>query len=299
MQTLVSVPPEVGEEIDAVGIVALIWRRRVVVMVACFLCGLAAVALALLSPIYYQAEAVVAEAQNRDMSGGGGLESQLSGFAGIAGISLPSRASLSQQDAAILESRYLAEEFIKRNNILPLLSRKGGKPTTLWLAVKRFKEGIVSVRKDARRGVTTVGIEWTDAATAARWANGYVALANELIRRRALDESSRNISYLNDQLARTNDVELRRVIYNIIESETKTLMLANGRPEYAFAIIDPAVTPEVRDRPHRTLIVLVGLALGLAIGFAVSLVLEQVDRLQQRRRPTEGVGELSPVRSGS
>lgn len=288
------------EEMDVIGLLALLWRRRVVVSVACLLCGLAAAAIALTSPIYYRAEAVVAEAQNRDMSAGGGLESQLSGLAGLAGINLPSRASLSQQDAAILESRHLVEEFISRNDILPLLSRRSKKPPTLWLAVKQFKEGVVSVRADLRRGVTNVGVEWTDPVTAARWANGYVALANEIIRRRALDESNRNIVYLTNQLARTNDVELRRVIYNIIESETKTLMLANGRPEYAFTVIDPAVPPEVRDRPHRTLIVLVGLAFGLAIGFAASLVLEQIERSQQRRRrPSATMSELPPVRAGS
>jgi uncharacterized protein involved in exopolysaccharide biosynthesis len=61
-------------------------------------------------------------------------------------------------------------------------------------------------------------------------------------------------------------VEVQRSIYNLIESETKTLMLANVRTEFAFTVIDPAVPPERKYRPHRSLYVLFGLFLGFAIG---------------------------------
>jgi len=71
-----------------------------------------------------------------------------------------------------------------------------------------------------------VSIDNGDAVTAARWANGYVALANELVRSRALDDAKRNVAYLNEQIARTNEVELRRIMYNLVEDQTKTLMLA-------------------------------------------------------------------------
>ena len=283
MQTANPVADEGNDEMELVALLRIFWRHRVVILIACVLCVLISGVLAFTATPYYRAEAVITEVQDRGMNNGGAIESQLSGLAGLAGLALPSRGSITQQDAAILDSRRLVEEFIKRNDLLPALSRGAPKPPTLWLAVKQFKEGVVTIRKDARKGVTTVALEWTDPATAASWTNGFVALANELIRRRALDESSRNIAYLTDQLARTNDVELRKVIYNIIESETKTLMLANGRPEYAFEVVDPAVPPEVKERPHRLLIVLVGAALGLAGGLAVALILEQTRAARRRR----------------
>ena len=52
-------------------------------------------------------------------------------------------------------------------------------PLTLWHAVKRFRELVLTIREDDANGITTVSIEWTDPAVAARWANDYVALANE------------------------------------------------------------------------------------------------------------------------
>jgi LPS O-antigen subunit length determinant protein (WzzB/FepE family) len=43
-------------------------------------------------------------------------------------------------------------------------------------------------------------------------------------------------------------------------------MLANGRIDYAFTIVDPATAPELRIKPRRTVIVLVGLIIGGLLG---------------------------------
>ncbi len=43
-------------------------------------------------------------------------------------------------------------------------------------------------------------------------------------------------------------------------------MLANARKEFAFTVIDPAVPPERKYRPKRSLYVLFGLFLGFAAG---------------------------------
>jgi LPS O-antigen subunit length determinant protein (WzzB/FepE family) len=62
-------------------------------------------------------------------------------------------------------------------------------------------------------------------------------------------------------------------MYNLIETETKTLMLANARVEYAFTVVDPAVAPEIRTSPKRKLIVLSGGVLGGLFGvFAVFVI---------------------------
>ena len=87
---------------------------------------------------------------------------------------------------------------------------------------------------------------------------------------------------LNEQLARTTDVELRKVMYNLIENQTKTLMLANGRTEYAFEVVDAAIPPELKNRPHRTLMVLVGLAVGLTLGVAAAVIRDRFERSRQR-----------------
>ena len=262
-------------EIDLAAICRLLWRYKLLIGLTCLISGVVAVSLALTATPIYRGEVVVTDARDRGMGAAGSLVNQLGGLANLAGVNVTPAGGASQEAAAVLESHHLAEEFIKRNGLLPELLRNVKGRRSLWFAVKGFKEGVLTVRKDQRKGLTTVVIEWTDPATAARWANDYVALANELIRTRALDDANRNIKYLSDQITRTNVVELRKIMYDIIENETKSLMLANGRIEYAFEVVDPAVPPEIRVRPHRTLMVLVGLGLGLLIGATVAFTLER------------------------
>jgi capsular polysaccharide biosynthesis protein len=125
---------------------------------------------------------------------------------------------------------------------------------------------------------------------AAQWANSYVALTNELLRTHALDESNRNIAYLNGQLAKTDSVDLRKVMYSLIENETKTLMVANGRMEYAFTVVDPATTPELKVGPHRLLNTLVGIMLGFVLGTVSAFALDRVAAIRETVRKVNAPG---------
>jgi uncharacterized protein involved in exopolysaccharide biosynthesis len=241
--------------------------------------GVAAYIALTATPIY-RAETTVTEVQNDGMGCGVSLASQLGGLASLAGMKSPVGDS-SRAVKAVLKSRELVEQFIKRNNLLPKLS-SGPTPSSLWFAVRQFRGGVLSIHEDLTEGVTTVAIEWNDPVTAARWANDIVALANEVIRTRALERSKANIAYLDGQIANTNVVELRAVMYKLIESETKTVMLANGRKDYAFAVIDSAVPPEIRTSPKRTLIVLLGATLGLFLGIMIALAHDAWGRRRQR-----------------
>jgi uncharacterized protein involved in exopolysaccharide biosynthesis len=262
--------------IDLFALFRILWRYRYAIILATVTGGVTSIALALLATPYYQAEVVVTEVRSEDMTSTASILSQFSGIASLAGLTLPSGGG-TQDAQPTLRSRRLVQDFVERHELLDELSPEG-RQVTLWNAVSRFKESVLSIREDARRGTMTVVVEWTDPETAARWANDFVALANQKLRERALSEAQRNVAYLNEQIALTNVVELQRVMYALIESETKKLMLANARAEYAFAVVDPAVAPEIRSRPRRTLMAMVGTALGLFVGLAVAFSLDLVAR---------------------
>jgi len=265
-------------ELDFSALVRLVWHNKALICAVSLAGGLAAAAVAFTTPPVFRAEAVIVAVHEKDLSAGG-FANQLGALTSLVGVSLGQPGN-GQASDAMLESRRLVEEFIKRNDLMPLLSKNAKKPPTLWLAVKEFKEGTLTVRKDTRRGTTTVAVEWTDPAIAALWANGLIRLANELIRARAIDDATRNIAYLNRQLEQTNAVELRQALFDIIKNETKTLMLANGRDDYAFEIVDPAVAPERKVRPHRAIITLGGFVLGGVLGTLIAFGLD----LRRRRR---------------
>jgi uncharacterized protein involved in exopolysaccharide biosynthesis len=200
------------------------------------------------------------------------LANGLGVLANLTGMNLSSNSGLSTNALAVLESRRLAEEFVTRKNLVTELYPDAAQSVTLWFAVDRFRRTIMAIRTDNDRGTTTIAISWTDPRVAATWANELVALANDLIRTQVLEEASRNIAYVNRQLDQTNQVELRRVLFNLIEAETQRVMLANARAEYAFTVVDPAVAPENRVSPRRTLMVLAGGVLGVILGAIVAFV---------------------------
>jgi uncharacterized protein involved in exopolysaccharide biosynthesis len=268
---------EADEELDLGRLIRLIWRNRLMIGLIALVFGAVAAAMAFTSPPIFHAEVIVAPVHEKDLASGG-IANQIGALTSLVGMNLGQLGGDSQTSDAVLDSHWLVSEFIRRNDLLPTLSSKSDKPLSLWLAVKQFKEGALTVRKDTRRSTTMVGIDWYDPAVAAAWANGLVALTNELVRKRAIDVATRNIDYLNRQLEQTTALELRQALYEIIKNETKTLMLANGRDDYAFQIVDPAVAPERRARPHRVLQTLVGLAVGFFLGTCVALVRDRVAR---------------------
>jgi LPS O-antigen subunit length determinant protein (WzzB/FepE family) len=285
--------PEDDDEFSLGGLAKLVWRYRLLVAFCSLAAAVLAGVVAFTTKPYFRAEVVVTEVRDRGLGNVGSLANQLGGLASLAGVNLGGvGGNPGQESAAVLESHHLAEEFIRRNGILPELLHGSSKPPTIWLGVKAFTQGVLTIRKDLHKGVTTVDIEWTDPATAARWANSYVALANELVRARALNESNRNITYLNEQVAKTDSVDLRKVMYNLIENETKTLMVANGRVEYAFQVVDPAVAPEIKLGPHRLLITFIGLMVGFGLGSAVAFMVEQIRRFRHVGQPQAQISSI-------
>jgi uncharacterized protein involved in exopolysaccharide biosynthesis len=275
VETTVSGQRVSREQSDADGLIVAIgvlWRYRYLVMAVTFVAGLIAVFLALTATEIYRAEVMIIQVRDQRMTGSAApLLNQLSGLATLAGVTLPG-AARTEQAQGLLQSRRLAEEFINRYNLLPVLWEDvdPDEPQSMWLAVTQFRDGIIDIAEDARRGTTTVYVEWKDPEIAARWANDYVALCNEVMRARALEETTRNIKYLNEQIAATTVVELQQVMYDLVKNETQTLMLANARDEYAFSVIDPAVAPEERISPRRRVMVMIGLVLGGVAGAIIA-----------------------------
>jgi uncharacterized protein involved in exopolysaccharide biosynthesis len=258
-------------EFDLGSLWRVIWDRRVLVAATTFLSGAIAVVIALTVTPIFRAEVVVVEVRDESMGGGSALASQLGGLANLVGVNIGGGGNESREAQALLRSRRLVEEFIQRYKLLPELFPTSKKSPTLWQGVRAFREGMLSFRDDKRGGTTTIVIQWKDPKVTARWANDFVALANELRRNQVLADAKRNIAYLNEQVARTNVVEVQRVMYNLIEGETKKLMLANARAEFAFSIVDPAVPPEIRISPKRTIMVLFGGVLGFAAGVILAI----------------------------
>lgn len=275
-----------SEEISLRELFDALWSRRLLIALLSFGFGATAAVVSLLMPEKYEASVVLSPVDDSGSGKlGGALLSQLGGLAGLAGLS---GGASGQKSVALatLQSHALTESFIRDNNLLPVLypddwdasarrwlSDDPDDIPTPWKAEGLFAKKVRTIAEDKKTGLVTLTIEWTDPVLAAEWATELVRRANQTLRAKAIDESQRNLSYLNEQVAKTSVVELQRSIYALIESEIKKVMLAQGSDEYAFKVVDPARIAELRSSPKRTLITAVGLFAGLMIGFVLALAL--------------------------
>lgn len=261
----------------------LVVERRLLVGAIAVVATLIAVATALMLPPVYRAEALLAPAEQEKAEGLGALAGPIGDLAALAGASLGPAKDKTAEFIAALKSRAFSVSFIKEQNLMPVLFADNwdkekktwkdvARPPTEWSAYERWDKGIRQVNVDRRSGLITLAIEWRDPVLAAKWANELVRQANARLRAEAVDEASRNIAYLEKQLAHTSTVEVQQAIYRLIEAQTKKKMLASTRSEYAFTVIDPAVPPGMKYKPNRKAIVSAGLLLGLVLGVAAAIV---------------------------
>jgi uncharacterized protein involved in exopolysaccharide biosynthesis len=282
---------------DAMGLRALLQAllsRKVFVIVVALVCGALALTWRLLTPRVYNANVLVAVVDQQDGLAGGlsALVGQLGPLASLAG-GLGQRNNA--QALALLQSRVLLREFISTNNLLPLLfakkwdaEKKDWKPglshvPTLWDGVESFIK-LRRVAQDSKTGLITLSVAWTDAKTASQWANDLVRLTNEMLRRKELVESRKNIDYLTAQAKDVSQIEVQNAVSALIQREMKREMLANGTQDFALTIIDPSVPAEKPAAPGVRLSIVIGVFLGFLFSvfylfMRMTLGIRSVDRV--------------------
>jgi uncharacterized protein involved in exopolysaccharide biosynthesis len=292
------------EAMNLFDIWAILRRGKWLMIVVTTVCVALAVAYALTAQVWYRSEVLLKLADNKQAQGllgqlGGGL----GGLASFAGLDVGGNKSA--ESVAVLKSREFAAAFIKDKNLLPLFfvkewdasaqrwkSSDPEKQPDVRDGVEYFHDKILTVEEDKKTGLIKMAVEWTDAKTAAAWANLMVERVNDVMRQRAIKEGEATMAYLKEELAGSNVVTVQQSVGRVIENELQKLMLAKANEEYAFRIIDHAEVPRRRDHPKRSLIVASALILGLAMS-GVFLVWRHAIR---RRRAFDGDVRSSELR---
>jgi uncharacterized protein involved in exopolysaccharide biosynthesis len=268
--------------------------------------GIAAVTslmLALWLPNIYTASALLAPVES---SGGGlsGLIRQYGGLASLAGVSLPGgeEGTRAQLGIELIKSRAFIGDFVERRNILPELMAvkswdadsgeiifdpddydadakiwirdvdppKQSKPSLLE-AHEEFID-ILGISEDKKTSYVTVSIDHQSPIVAAQWVGWLVEDVNAAVKTQEVAEAERSIEYLKQQVANTSLADLQAMFFELIQSQTETMMLAEVKPEYVFRTIDPAVIPEEKSKPSRALICIVGTLLGGMLGVVIVVI---------------------------
>ena len=120
--------------------------------------------------------------------------------------------------------------------------------------------------------MVTVSVKSLSPVAAKQWTEWLVKDINEHMRAQDIEDAEASINYLEAKLDETNIAGMQQVFYQLIESETRTVMLANAQQEYVFKTVDPAVVPQEKSEPKRALIAIIATMLGGMLGVFIVLI---------------------------
>lgn len=270
-------------EIDLRELFVVLWRGKWWIVGVTFLFVVLGVGYALSLPNMYKSEGIYAPAQKEGASGG--LGSQFGGLAAVAGINIGVGESQDVEQAlAVIKSWPFIEHFIQKHKLeVDILGVEGWDKArgeviwnddvydpdeSIWLEeassyklYRQFRE-YFSVSQDSKTGLITISVEYFIPEKSARWVNLLSLEINEFFRMRDVGEAEASIKYLENKIAETGVADMHAVFYKMIESQTKTLMLAEVSEEYLIRTVVPPKIAENKSKPKRALLVLLSIFLG-------------------------------------
>jgi uncharacterized protein involved in exopolysaccharide biosynthesis len=290
------------DEIDLAELWRAIWSSKLTIIVISFIFAVASIAFALSKPDVYKASVLLSPASS-DGAGGMGALGQLGGLASLAGVSLGGGSTDKTALALkIIKSRAFLEKYITKHELLvPLMAaenwdrvneqlildneiydentnkwvREVAYPKTVkpspWEAYQELLERLSS-SQDKVTSLVTIDVEFYSPKVAKQWLIWLVADVNNFMREQDEKEAQASINYLTSQLEKTEISAMETVFYQLIEEQTKKMMLTKVSAEYVLKTIDPAQVPEKKVGPKRVLIVVLGTMLGGMLAVFIVLI---------------------------
>ena len=283
-QTVTNSENEHG--LDLIEIWLVLWNKKWLIIGLSFLCCVAILLFSLTLPNMYKSS-ILLSPQKQEQSGGlSSLAGQFGGLASVAGINLGGSVDETGVYLEIIKSKDFLYEFIKNNNAKVNLfaAKKWDKESNTlkldesvyknsqWLVDDKTQKTLeptlyetyelflkkLTINQDKITGLVEIEFEHINPHTSKKYVENIAKLINKSVREREIAEKKESIKFLNEQLSKTNVAEMKNVFYTIIEEQTKAMLLAEVRKEFAFKIIESPIVEEQKSAPNRAVICILG-----------------------------------------
>lgn len=289
-------PNDFGNEIDLRELLHVLLEGKWTIVSLTAFVSIIGVIYSLLLPNIYESKTILAPVNSS--TGISGALGSYSGIAGLAGIRLPTGNDEGNSTEAIEKISTLSffKERILTNIYLPdLMAVKSWNPKTntltfdesiyntksnTWIrdyaypqqqipsaqeSYDEFKR-LYSYSEDTQTGFITLKIKHQSPFIAKQWMELIVYEINNFYRQKDKLESEKAISFLYEQMAKTNLSEIKQVLAQLVQEETKKLVLIESNQFYVFDYIDAPAVMERKSEPKRALICILSLLIGGMLG---------------------------------
>ena len=248
------------DEIDLRELFLVLWEGKALITMVTGLAAIFSVTVALSMPNIYKSTATLAPKTDGGTGGLSRLASQYGGLASLAGINLGGLGGDGMTKPAIALEKLKSLSFFKQHLyedlLVDLMAVESWDPSTRqlmyddeiydsasskWLreadpprqAQPSYQEAheaflkLVSISEDKQTGLISVSVEHESPDTAKQWVELMVGRVSEDLRSKDIREAEESIKFLEAQREKTSLVSLDEVFAQLIEEQTKTIMLAN------------------------------------------------------------------------
>ena len=131
-----------------------------------------------------------------------------------------------------------------------------------------YKE-ILSINEDSKSSFITISIEHKSPIVAKKWLDIIINNINKSMREIDSRKAENSIYYLNEKFKSTNIQSSKEAISNLLEDQMQALMLTAANEDYVFKIIDRPLIEEMKSKPSRAFICILGTLLGAMLSLIV------------------------------
>lgn len=285
---------DIDNEIDFTEIFNILWDGKWIIISLTSLISILGVLYSLSLPNIYTSKATLAPVNpSNSISGAiGGY----SGLAGLAGISLPTGSDNGNTAKALEKITTLSffEDNILPNIFLPNLMAvktwdSGTNSLTYndsiyivdndtWTIKPSAQQGYkvfssqLRLIEDKKSGFVNISIKHKSPFIAKQWVDLVIDEVNAFYREKDKAESERAVSFLNQQIAMTGLSEIKQVLAQLLQEETKKLMLIEANEYFVFDYIDPPAVMEKKSEPRRSFICMLIAVLGGILSILLVLI---------------------------
>jgi len=291
-----DLPPQAFEdEISLREIVSVLWNGKLIISSITTFFALTSIIVSLSLTNYYTSESLLISRDKQES----GMD--LSGLASLAGVDISSQGASLNKVIDIIQSREFVKRLISYDDVLPsIMAAKSYDLSTkrlsfdpelydessqTWVRDAPANRGVVpshiethkeyseilSITKDRLTGHVSIKVEHISPVFAYDLLKLVIEEANNVYREIDIDGATRALTYLNQELSASPQVELKKSITNLMEVQLETKMMASIHDDYVLMTLEPPFIPERKSGPVRSLIVILSTICGGLLSLMVVL----------------------------
>jgi LPS O-antigen subunit length determinant protein (WzzB/FepE family) len=290
-----------SRDIDLRLLLTQVWKDKLLIIFFVTIFAITSVIAALSLENLYRSDIKLYpnESSGSDISS---MSSQLGGLASLAGVELGGADNKVHLAIQTLKSREFISMFINKYNLKAAIIAEEhwdfnsnmlfydqemyNSEKELWVrevtkpfkvtpsdqeAYKEFIENHLILREEADVGIWVLTIEHISPYIAQEIATNLVKEINSQIRQSDMEEAEASLLILQDALKNVELVDMKNMLFELIQQNAQKKLLAEVREEYVFRVVDPAIVPEIKYSPSRALLCVIGIFLGFVIGIFISV----------------------------